>query len=252
LNLVFKKGLYPGESFRLWIANLLSEKLKRLAEVRMEHLERAIIYAARAGQGTIIYDSVGPRRETVAAFAVRCSMAIPIFFTPMSVDGRRVFDGGLRNNFPLKKFLESFPNAPFIAIYLGKPDNQNDRWLTTELLDIVVDGEERELVDNHRNDIVIIDTSPIGTIDFRLTRDEKAFLLAAGKASALEMLARRKLDGGPTPQEAGAARAEADKKRNIVIQQRSAKRSRRRWLMGGTVAVALGGFFLLQIYRAYF
>lgn len=250
-NLVFKKGLYPGESFRLWIANLLSEKLKLLSEVRMEHLERAVIYAVRAGQGTVTYDSAGPRRETVASFAVRCSMAIPIFFTPMSVDGRRVFDGGLRNNFPLRRFLQSFPNAPFIAIYLGKPDNQNKKWLTTELLDIVVDGEERELVDNHPKDVVVIDTSPIGTVDFRLTRDEKDFLLAVGKASALELLVKRNIDGGPTPEEAQAARADADSKRDNIMRHRAAKRSRRRRFTGVIITVALIGFLLWRLVWAY-
>jgi len=250
-NLVFKSGLYPGETFRLWIANLLSEKLKLLSEVRMEHLERAIIYAVRAGQGTITYDSSGPRRETVASFAVRCSMAIPIFFTPMSVDGRRVFDGGLRNNFPLRRFLDTFPNAPFIAIYLGKPDNHNKKWFTTELLDIVIDGEERELVDNHSKDVVVIDTSPIGTVDFRLTQDEKNFLLAVGKAAALEFLVRRNIDGGPTLEEAQAARTASDMKRDNIIEQRATKRLRRRWLWGSPIALVCIGFLLWKLLWTY-
>lgn len=243
-NLMVKKGLYPGEKFRLWIAALLSEKLKILSEVRMEHLERAVIYAVRAGQGTVTYDSKGPRRETVASFAVRCSMSIPFFFTPMSVDGRRVFDGGLRNNFPLRKFLTDFPKAPFLAIYLGKPDNENRKRLTTELLDIVVDGEERELVDNHPKEVVVIDTSPIGTVDFKLTGDEKAFLLAVGKASALELLAKRNIVGGPSVADAQSARADADAKRDAVIRQRAVKRSRRRWKIVGAMALAGAGFFL--------
>lgn len=250
-NLLFKKGFYTGESFRLWIADLLSERLQLVSEVRMEHLERAIIYAARAGQGTVTYDSSGPRRETVASFAVRCSMSIPLFFTPMSVDGRRVFDGGLRNNFPLKRFLDTFPNAPFIAIYLGKPDNQNKKRLTTDLLDIVVDGEERELVDNHPNDVVVIDTSPIGTVDFRLTQDEKRFLLAVGKASALEFLVRRNIEGGPTPEQAQAARADANTRRDLVIGQREAKRARRRWRAGGAIALALVGALLWKLLGAF-
>lgn len=248
-NLLFKMGFYPGESFRLWIAGLLSEKLALLSEVRMEHLERAIIYAARAGQGTVTFDSAGPRRETVASFAVRCSMSIPLFFTPMSVDGRRVFDGGLRNNFPLRKFLESFPNAPFIAIYLGKSDNQNKKWLTADLLDIVVDGEERELVDNHPNDVVVIDTSPIGTVNFRLTPDEKDFLVSVGKASALELLLRRNIDGGPTPQEAQAARADANSKRDVIIQTRASKRVRHRSF---AVATIVAGLFVWNLAKTYF
>lgn len=226
-NLVIKKGLYPGEEFRLWIGNLLTEKLGMQSEVKMCHLSRAIIYAARAGQGTLTYDSCGDRRETVASFAVRCSMSIPIFFQPTTVDGRRVFDGGLRNNFPLKRFLESFPNAPFIAIYLGRPDNKNQKSVLSDLLDIVVDGEERELVDQYKRDVVVIDTTPVGTVDFNLSKTEKKFLLSAGKAAALEFLLNRNIDGSPTAEAVKSARDEAEKLRSAVFLLRSKKRKLR-------------------------
>ena len=238
-DLFFKLGLYPGEAFRLWIADLLTQKLGLMSEVRMEHLDRAVIYAARAGQGTLTYNSKGPRRETVASFAVRCSMSIPIFFTPTSVDGRRVFDGGLRNNFPLKKFLETFPKAPFIALYLGKPDNRNTRRFSTDLLDIVIDGEERELVDSHPKDVVVIDTSPIGTVDFRLTPEEKDFLVTVGKASALEFLLKRQIDGGPTLEEVQRVCKEADCKRGAIVQQRTVRRVKRRRILGSAIAIAI-------------
>lgn len=245
-NLIFKQGLYPGEKFRLWIADLLTQKLRLISEVRMEHLDRAVIYAARAGQGTLTYDSKGPRRETVASFAVRCSMSIPIFFTPTSVDGRRVFDGGLRNNFPLKKFLETFPKAPFIALYLGKPNNQNNRRLSSDLLDIVVDGEERELVDTHAKDVVVIDTSPIGTVDFRLTPEEKDFLVTVGKASALELLFRRQIDNGPTFEDVRKVREDAEYKRAAIVQQRKVRRARRRWVLGIVIVIAITILFVVK------
>lgn len=227
-NLVFRKGLYPGEHFRHWIAELLTSKLGLQSEVRMEHLDGAIVYAARAGQGALTYDSCGPRRETVASFAVRCSMSIPFFFQPVTVDGRLVFDGGLRNNFPLKRFLDSFKDAPFIAIYLGRPDNSNQMNVVSSLLDIVVDGEEKELVDNHTRDVVIIDTYPIGTVDFRLSKTEKDFLLAAGRASALEFLRRRNIELGPSTEMVSTARAKTEALRAEVISARNEAR-RRRW-----------------------
>lgn len=238
-NLLFKLGLYPGEAFRLWIADLLTQKLGLMSEVRMEHLDRAVIYAARAGQGTLTYDSKGPRRETVASFAVRCSMSIPLLFMPTSVDGRRVFDGGLRNNFPLKKFLETFPRAPFIGLYLGKPDNRNIRRFSTDLLDIVIDGEERELVDSHPKDVVVIDTSPVGTVDFRLTPEEKDFLITVGKASALEFLLKRQIDGGPTLEDVQRVRKEADSKRATIVRQRTIRRVKRRKIFGSAIAIAI-------------
>ena len=102
----------------------------------------------------------------------------------MHVDGRRVFDGGLRNNFPLKRFLDDHPRSHFIALYLGKPDSTSRRGIGSELIDIVVEGEERKTVDDNIRNVVVIDTSPIGTWICRWTR-EKHFLLKVGKAAAL-------------------------------------------------------------------
>ena len=112
------------------------------------------------------------------------------------VDGRRTFDGGMKNNFPLKKFLEDHNGKPFVALYLGKPDDTNKRRFGSELLDIWIDGEAREVVDRNRENVVVIDTSPVGTVDFRMTEDEKDFLLKVGRAAALRFLSARKLDDG--------------------------------------------------------
>src|ERR1700756_504389 len=114
-NLLFRRGCYPGESCRFWIAELLTKKKEKVGEVQMVDLETALVYASRPGSGTIGFDSKGERKEAPASFAARCSMSIPFFFEPMHVDGRRVYDGGLRNNFPLKRFLGDNPNSHCIA-----------------------------------------------------------------------------------------------------------------------------------------
>jgi hypothetical protein len=120
------------------------------------------------------------------------------FFFPVTVDGRRVFDGGLRHNFPLTCFLSQEPRSNFIALYLGKPDNTNRRGLISpDLFNIVIEGEERKTVDARHDKVIVIDTSPVGTVDFNLTDLEKQFLLYVGKAAALEFLHARNLDDDP-------------------------------------------------------
>src|SRR6266849_1957449 len=239
LNLAFRRGCYPGESFRLWIAELLGRKIPKLTEVQMANLNGALIYASRRGLGTLVFDSMGERKEAVASFAVRCSMSIPFFFVAMQVDGRRVFDGGLRTNFPLKRYLEDHPSSNFIALYLGKPDNTNKRWFGSELLDIVVDGEERQTVDHNIDKVVVIDTSPVGTVDFCLSSDEKEFLLKVGRASALRFLAKRNLDDGPSREDVQNAQREAEESRTRIRAIRIRKRARRiGWLIGSLLIIA--------------
>jgi predicted acylesterase/phospholipase RssA len=154
-------------------------------------------------------------------------MSIPFFFQPTYVDGRRVFDGGMRNNFPLDRFLKDHPGTHFIGIYLGKPDNRNRVWFLSELLDIALEGEERETVDANRDSIVVIDTSPIGTIDFSMTGAEKQFLLLVGRAAALRLLFDRKLDDGPSKETVEEDERQAEASRQAIILTRRQKRARR-------------------------
>lgn len=46
----------------------------------------------------------------------------------------------------------------------------------TELLDIIIHRDDRKTVDDNRRSTVVIDTSPIGTVDFGVTGQEKISL----------------------------------------------------------------------------
>jgi len=212
----------------------------------MEDLNGALLYASRVGPGTLVFDSIGDRKDTVAAFATRCSMSIPLFFWPEIVEGRRAFDGGLRNNFPLKTFLVDHPGTPFVALYLGKRDDRNKRFIGSELLDIIIEGEERDVVDAHRDDVVIIDTSPVGVVDFNLSPLEKQFLLKIGEASALRFLFNKKFDDGPDEATVEAAEKLAEKLRAEVCK----RRKRRRWLpLCLAILIAVGIYLAILLIR---
>ncbi|TAZ19523.1 hypothetical protein ELH77_12485 [Rhizobium ruizarguesonis] len=233
-NLIFRPGLYPGIAFKQWLSDLLAAKFNIVGEIQMQHLNGATVYASRRGSGTVTFDSNEPRKETIAVHAARCSMSIPLFFVPELLDGRRVFDGGLRNNFPLAKFLSDNGNPTnFIALYLGKRDtDQQPRFLTTDLLDIVIEGEERVSVDKHREKVIVIDTDPIGTIDFNLTAIEKDFLLSLGRAAGMKFLYDRAVDNGPTRAEVDKAAEDAEFKRLTVTEMRASRRRRRNAVIG--------------------
>ena len=81
INLALRQGCYPGEVFQDRISDLLTKKIPKIAEIPMAALQGALIYASRRGTGTIPFRSTGERKEVVAAFAVRCSMSIPFFFS---------------------------------------------------------------------------------------------------------------------------------------------------------------------------
>ena len=99
--------------------------------------------------------------------------------------------------------------------------------MALELLDVVIDRDDRKTVDENKRSVVVIDTSPIGTVDFRMTDQEKRFLLQIGTAAALQWLVDRRLDDGPTQAEADRATAEAEASRREVTSLRKGRRTRR-------------------------
>lgn len=239
INLLLRRGCFPGDHFQGWIGGCLKDKIVREDEIKMRHLAGALIYSTQRGPGTVAFDSLGERKDTVASFATRCSMSIPVFFVPQMVDGRRAYDGGLRNNFPLARFLETNPKTPFVALYLrAQGTDKNAPWMGGDLLDIWLDGEERQVVDKHRRDVVVIDTNPVRTVDFNLTPLEKEFLLKAGRAAALKFLADRKIDRGPDAAVVESADAEAETLRGRVRSLR-ARRQIRRVVVAALLVVAL-------------
>jgi predicted acylesterase/phospholipase RssA len=227
-NLLVHQGAYPGETFRKWLTTLLAKKITKQGEIVMSDLNRALVYASREGNGAIEFDSQGKRSAEAAAFAARCSMSIPVFFTPVLIGGRRVYDGGLRLNFPLRRFVDAHPKKPFVALYLGTRDLGSRQGFFASLMNIVIDGEERELVDAYHQHVVVIDPTPIKTTDFRLTALEKDFLVALGTSSALSFLRARMLEDGPLEVDVNAAQQRTNELFSQVKQLRRERKSKRR------------------------
>lgn len=195
INLIRKKGLYPGDEIESWIRELLSKKFpEKINEVELWELPaHTIVYSSRIKDGRLIFDSKKQRMHTHAAFAARCSMAIPYFFCPKQVDGIRVYDGGLRSNFPLKEFMEAYPAKPVIGLYLVSGSKKGGL-VIGELTNIAIDGEEIPIVENNLDKVVVIDPRPIKTTDFNLTEKKKELLILAGRLGAMKFIDRNHKD----------------------------------------------------------
>jgi predicted acylesterase/phospholipase RssA len=187
-NLFAKGGFYPGEQIKVWIDECLKKKISKENDIKLEDLgTHTTVYASRIKDGTLKFDSKGDRKASHASFAARCSMSIPYYFTAPTEDGIKVYDGGLRNNFPVQRFINDNINNPVIGIYL-KSSTKKNWFVINEILNMTVDGEEMDFVDRNTDKIVIIDTHPIKTTDFSLTSNKKEFLVLAGRIGALNFI----------------------------------------------------------------
>lgn len=214
-NLLFRRGLHKGDTFINWLHELLSAKLGERAYFPMSELSSALIFASRRNQGAIAFDSEGTRSDSDAVHATRCSMSIPFLFTSPTIDGIHAYDGGIRANFPIKEYLRVENSRNFIAIYLSEPVQREGSFLG-DLLNIGVEGEERQLLDEFKRDIIVINTWPIDYKNFSISKPEKEFLFAAGRAAALRFLFNRSLDNGPSDEVVISAENDADELRKLV------------------------------------
>lgn len=143
-NLLRRGGFYPGDKLEDTIEDLVFKKTERRRTPIKDLPNRSIVYACQDGPGTIIFDSDGENRDAPASFTARRSMSIPGFFIPPLLHGQRVYDGGLKNNFPSFRFRQDNPQKPFIGLYLVSPPQKN-KAVPVELIDIITEAEDREL-----------------------------------------------------------------------------------------------------------
>ena len=194
-NLIVEKGLYKADTFVEWIDGILSEKLESPVAVRLQDLpKRTTVYASRKDKKALIFDShVEASKSQSASFAARCSMSIPYMFTPQSSEGMRVVDGGTQNNFPVDEILESKQDSNFIGLYLGDEVYKHKRkgLLLFDLIGIFTEATDPDILRKFKDKIVVIDPSPISTMQFKLSPEEKEFLLEAGRLGAIKFLDKR-------------------------------------------------------------
>jgi predicted acylesterase/phospholipase RssA len=256
-------GGHRGETLVNWLKILLYPHLKMVADVAMKDLhrrgKRAVIYASSEVAGPITFDSIGEGRDTAVHAAVRYSISIPLFFEQKFFDERPVYDGGLLNNYPVQIFLgqEAKRNPPvfpkFIALYLGsdQPIQVRRRSQFARVLSIWIDRNDAKLIDEYREHTVLIDTEPIGTLDFDLTELEKDLLVLQGRAAALEFLKERGgiLDQSRIPEvESTSAVAEELRVKVKAIKQ---KRRLRRWAVAIAAGVAIAVLGFRVFYRLF-
>ena len=88
-------------------------------------------------------------------------------------------------------------------------------------------GSEIEALRENPRSIVVIDPSPVGTVDFSLTNLEKKLLVAAGRTGAAQFLVGQKLNDGPDSAYLAELESATSGLRAKVIADR--KRWFRRW-----------------------
>jgi predicted acylesterase/phospholipase RssA len=197
LRLVLHGGLHTGNGIENWVDTLLLNKLNAHSRVRLRDLlHTTTVYACQGNDPTVTFASNDPAtRDEYAAYAVRCSMSIPFFFTPGRKGGMHIFDGGLKQNYPVEELLKHSPHAAFIGLYLGAPyEPDAGKGVVKAFWESLFEANDKVQLEKHKEHTVIIDTRPVTTLDFKLSNAQKQFLLLSGRVAALKFLKKKKID----------------------------------------------------------
>jgi predicted acylesterase/phospholipase RssA/WD40 repeat protein len=245
INLMQMGGLHSGLKIQKWLEHVLASKLKSPGLVRLEQLRfHTTIYACQGHDPTVKFDSRSPAtKENFATYAVRCSMSIPFYFVPQLKGGLHIFDGGLKHNYPVEDLLGDAPDENFVGLYLGIPISEGTQWgqgMIAALLDSLLEANDTVQLEKHKDRTVIIDTRPIGTLKFRLSDDEKRFLLLAGQVAALTFLGRRGVDLRERNVE--TLSKELDLQRLRLKEQYARRAVKRRQILWTVLILALGSW----------
>lgn len=224
LRFVLSYSWHKGDTLEKSIGKTLEEitgsRDITFKEIYEKYGKELIITATNVDKARTIYFHHHSYPDLPVRIAVRASMAIPLYFKPVKLDGEYLVDGGFLNNYPIWIFdnCDKFPcdsgecdeclnddikpNPKTLGLKLVGPDEKQDELLfhgklnTTRvrhyifsLIDCMGWQIERSgIKPGYWERTVIIPTFDIKTTDFDLSESDKDRLNNSGYQSARKFL----------------------------------------------------------------
>ena len=160
------------------------------------------IYATRLADGVLVEFSARKTPCVRLTDALAASMALPLYFTPVVIDGVAYVDGGLANNYPMD-MLSVLEQRSALGFLLRKDGGAPFNYDTTpseaggfidyakQLLRIIGIDRYRSQLKRFERQTILIDCSMIDILDFSMTRADKDAVIEKGAAATREFLAKR-------------------------------------------------------------
>ena len=197
-----KRGLCDGSVFVQWLTSMF--KLKGFDETTTF----AQLYEKTGNELTIVLCYANCSKTVLACHkndeiagmpiitAVRGSMSIPFVFEPLTWNNNTYVDGGTMYNYPIEVFDEEFSPEKTLGFILSTqssiltPPRKEDDGILSHLACIYdaimnVSYEYCFRMENHHRTI-FIDTAGIGTLNFKLTEDQKKSLKDNGYKATMD------------------------------------------------------------------
>lgn len=202
-------GLHSGDYFYQWFSKILAEHAEKaditFKEIRDKWDSYLVITATDLTKKRLVYLNPDDNPDMQVRDAVRMSMSIPVFFTPViRKDDRGLdhvyVDGGCTNNFPLNYFDPIYKGAPegftrTLGFNLEDDSSSKDPFvyvdqtvhinnvidLITTLINTDIEEIQRlRLTERDKFRVVSIDTFGIASTNFNISREHIKMLIESG------------------------------------------------------------------------
>lgn len=158
------------------------------------------LYATRLADGVLVEFSGRATPHVRVVDALRASMALPLYFTPVVIDGAAYVDGGLVNNYPMDT-LSPAEQRSAVGFLLrkdgGKPFNyhgeEGDTFVgyAKQLICIIGIDLYRAQLKRFEKQTLLIDCSDIDILDFSMSRTDKERIIEKGAEAMRAFLVKR-------------------------------------------------------------
>lgn len=213
---VFAASIDPSLD-RDYVLNInLAEKLRHASYLSQGSYDRLLV-PFRAIASNIFTEKEVVLNSGVLYESMRASMAIPLLYRPVRVNGELLFDGGIYNNFPIEPAKKAFDPDVTIGVNVGSkildqyPKKDDEKILAESILFFMLNKGNPSLLDS--TDVFLdIKLSNYSTLDFDKAKEiyEIGYQTTLAQIDSIKLKIERRVD-----------QAELDHKRRLFLDRRS-------------------------------
>lgn len=206
LGLIFEKGMYRADYFEKWLQRLLSAKGKRyFKDISENGKSRLKVIASDVTTNDLLIlpdelerYGIDPMTFPIAR-AVRMSMSIPFYFTPVKLRTKEgvynIVDGGLLSDYPVWLFdTQRIPSHPTFGLRLvsehkDKKNKKGTGWFFLDVIKTILsEDEERYIKNKDFIRTIPIESGIVGGVEFDISKEKSLKLFNNGYEAAERFL----------------------------------------------------------------
>ncbi|MEM3857804.1 MAG: patatin-like phospholipase family protein [Candidatus Micrarchaeaceae archaeon] len=193
-------GWNSGNNFDALLSDILNKyvgtNILTFEEINKRFGNTLIITATDMKKRKTVYFSPLSTPNMDVKLAIRCSISLPLFYSPVYLNDTFYIDGGFLDNYPIKELYKYVKKEEVIGLKLvnNKNECEHEHELPRNIIEyikllILMMRDNQLKINNDEIDrTIFIDVGNVSAIDFNITVDKKEELMLQGKLAVLQFL----------------------------------------------------------------